>query len=161
VSCFVGRPTQLDVLEVKASHSYYGDLDDSWRLTARDPGSSELLLYSQIKEGERPVAIRKDRLAALREAIRRERFFEFRDYYGELPVDGPERHMTIRDGARLKKVSVYSVWPDMKVSRPERAQIERALRVWIAIRNCFEAPGALDSRKDDRTFPTKKEKHPA
>jgi hypothetical protein len=150
----LGQQLQPQGLEVKASQSDGLDFSGAWNMSIVVPGRGTLTLWfaDRFRDGEQPLAIPSARQAELLETVHRERFFELRDYYGSLVIDGPERHMAIREGSRLKKVSIYSIRPDMRVSRAERAQIERVLRVWIAVRNCFDAPGALDSRPEDRAF---------
>jgi hypothetical protein len=137
----------------------------AWDLEIRIPGWSTLHTAAseehlrdpcvkrveQLFEDDR-IRIPPRRLAALREAIHRERFFELRDSYGGLVIDGPERRIEVREGNSFKKMTIYSTSPDMRISDSEREEIGRALRVWIAIRDCFEAPGAMDSRPEDREF---------
>ncbi len=123
-------------LEITAAYISYGDLDGSWQLTLKDPGEAKLLSYKRINEGEQPVVISLARLSTLRSIIENERFFELREQYGQMPVDGPERRMTIRQGGKAKKVTVYSVRQDL--SKREAAEVDRAMRVWFTIRDCFQ-----------------------
>jgi hypothetical protein len=78
------------------------------------------------------------RLAVLREAISSERFFELRKDYCDLPVDGPASRIEVRLLGRLKRVSVYSIKP--QTSKREAAEVDRAVKVWSAIQECFQLP---------------------
>ena len=134
------RAPQPEPLEISAAYISYGDLDGSWKLALKDPGKAMLLSYKRIKDGEQPVVISQARLAALREVIEKTQFFDLRDHYGDMPVDGPERRMEIKQHGRVKKVTVFSVGQNL--SKRESAEVDRAMRVWVAIRECFQDPDA-------------------
>jgi hypothetical protein len=152
-STVTGARVVPEPLQVKASHmEYSADMSPLWRLEINSPGSSTLLLFSRIERREQPLAVPPERLEALRETVKRERFFDLRESYGEMPVDGPERRIEIRQGLLHRTVSIFSLEPGVKMSTAERGEVARALRVWIAIRSCFDAPGALDSRPEDKKF---------
>jgi hypothetical protein len=150
--------------EVRASHLGFLEAGQ-WEIAIRVPGWSTL--HRTPTEAEREdarmksaeyqfrddrISVPPPRLAELRDAIRRERFFELRDKYGEPVIDGHERRIEIHDAGKVKEVTIYTVYPRIEVSDSERDEIRRALRVWIAIRNCFVDREALDSRPQDREF---------
>jgi hypothetical protein len=141
--------------------------EGAWHLAVGVPGKSTLwvaprfqedlvsqsvAVLLQAEESDPVIAIPPERLKELREAIRRERFFQLRSVYGELVVDGPERRIAVHEGGLAKEITIYTIDPRTKLARSEESQIARVLRVWIAIRNCFDAAGALDSRPEDRSF---------
>jgi hypothetical protein len=148
-----GQRANRAEFRIEASHmEYLADMSPLWRLRINERGVSKLLLFSRIEKGEQPLVVPQGRIAALREAVRRERFFDLKESYGEMPVDGPERRMEIWDNGRHKKVEILTIRPGKMLAATDRLELGRALRVWMAIRDCFEAPGALDSRAEDRKF---------
>jgi len=140
-------------LRVKASHlQYLADMDPLWNLEINDPGANTLLLYSEIEAGAKAIEVTPERIVALREALSRERFVELKGSYGEDVLHGPKRTIEIWMEGQHKRVEILTISPDMKITATERQEIGRALRVWATIRGCFGAPGALDSRSEDKEF---------
>ena len=140
-------------LRVKASHlQYLANMDPLWSLEINDPGAKTLLLYSDIQAGAKAIVVTPKQIAAVREALSHERFFDLKDSYGEMLLHGPERTIEIWMGGQHKRVEILTISPDMKIPATERQEIGRALRVWATIRGCFGAPGALDSRSEDQEF---------
>jgi hypothetical protein len=150
-----GQPATREgpVLRVKASHlQYLPDMDPLWSLEVNDPGVNTLLLYSEIEAGAKAIVVTPEQIAAVREALSRERFVELKDSYGEMVLHGPERTIEIWMGGQHKRVEILTISPGMKITATERQEIGRALRVWATIRGCFGAPGGLDSRSEDEEF---------
>lgn len=136
----LGRPLpqahEVPALEITASYlPGMSPEDPCWMVTLRDPGESSLKVC-----GVDPKAIQVSprRFAALREAISNERVFELGKYYGDLPVDGPKRRMEIRLGGNVRRISVYSIKP--KMPKREADEVDRAMKVWYAIQDCFQLP---------------------
>ena len=155
VSVVRGQPTTLEApaLRVTASHLQYLDnMDPLWSLEINDPGVNTLLLYSEILAGAKTIVVTPDRIDAVRKALSQERFVELKDSYGEMLLHGPERTIEIWMEGQHKRVEILTISPDMNFSATERSEIGRALRAWAAIRGCFDAPGALDSRSEDKEF---------
>jgi hypothetical protein len=130
---------QAQPLEVTAKYLPGLSLEDPcWTVSLRDPGESSLEVCGEDRNGPRAITVSQNQLIALRETISKERFFDLRKYYGDLPVDGPESRMEVRVGTKAKRVSVFSVKP--KMSKQEANEVDRAMRVWFAVLDCFHAP---------------------
>jgi hypothetical protein len=130
------QTAEVPTFEVTAKYLSGMALEDPcWTVTLRDPGESSLKVCG---EAPRTIAVPRKRLDALREAIMSEHFFELAKDYGDLPVDGPESRMEVRLGRKLKRVSVYSIKP--KMSKREAGEVDRAMKVWFAIQDCFQGP---------------------
>lgn len=127
---------EVPTLEVTATYLPGLSLEDScWTINLRDQGESMLKACGKDPS---TIVVTQKQLAALRQAISTERFFELGKDYGDLPVDGPERRMEVRLGGKLKRVSVHSIKPEM--SKREADEVDRAMKVWFAIQDCFQPP---------------------
>ena len=135
-------PAAVETMEVTATNvpalSIDPNAERSWKVTLRDPGDSYLDSGGEKQNGPSLLSVPKERLATLRSVISTEAFFRLKDSYGYFPVDGPERRMAIRIGGKLKKVTINSIRPDM--TKQEALEVDRAMRVWFAIMDCFKLP---------------------
>jgi hypothetical protein len=136
-------------IQISAAHLDRGYLEKSWDLTLDNSGKGSLHIFGK---DPRPIVISNERLQELRKVIQQERFLELQDHYGSMPVDGPERRISMQLGDRKKKVIVYDISLGKKISKSQREEIIRALRVWHVIRSLVNDPKALDSRDEDRRF---------
>jgi hypothetical protein len=123
-------------LQVKASFDSGDHLSfrGSWNLSLSDPGSVALHVSGLGESTPRNLTVPAARIKALRDAIEEERFFALRDDYGDRIVDGPQRRMTIRLGMVEKTVVLR---PYGQPSKAQSGEVDRAMKVWFAIRDCI------------------------
>lgn len=88
--------------------------------------------------------------------LKTERFSQLEESYGRPAVDRDYRVIDAWIDGRKKSVFLYS---DL-AEDPRHDQVARALRVWIAARDLFDIPGAIDTRPQDRALAERKESTP-
>jgi hypothetical protein len=146
---FAGQTTAIGV---SASHTRFGFEGQAWEMTIGQGGK---LWLKRPRGGEQLFAIRalsSKALSDIAAVLAAQRFCDLDEQYGTAVMDGPERQMSARCGDAIKTVTLFTFDPKKPLTRAESAEIRRALSVWIAIRNLFDDPEALDSRAEDRAL---------
>jgi hypothetical protein len=120
-----------------------------WNLSANSGGSA--ILDAGLFDGKREAAFHftSEQWADIREAVAAERFFELDDSYGDLVPDGSSQTLTIVIGGYSKTVAFnYLRWDpnDPNYDAAALQEAARALRVYLAIRDCFPASTVSDER---------------
>jgi hypothetical protein len=98
----------------------------------------------------RQFVVSRAQLDELRKALRRERFFELVDSYGELVYDGSTATLEISAGEHTKSVKLLSLENWAQYEPQKLAKPSRALRILKIVRGWFDDPEAFDSRQYDR-----------
>lgn len=105
--------------------------------TVRTDSGSEYVLRLSNEECANVVTV-----------IKEAEFFDLRESYGVPVVESPFRDMEISLGERRHSVTLF----EGAERDVDRSAVKRAVRVWVAVRGLFDAPGAVDSREKDRAF---------
>lgn len=127
-----------------------GDSPSSvWNLSVNSGGAA--ILDTGLFDGKREGAFHftSEQWADIREVIASERFFELDDPYGHLVPDGSSQTLTIVIGGYSKTVALnYLPWDptNPNYNSASLQEAARALRVYLAIRDCFPASAVSDER---------------
>jgi hypothetical protein len=132
-------------LKIDAMHWTGLAIAGSWFLTVEPGGHASI----RTDAGERPLQLPEDVCEGLVKIVKEERFFELAGEYGDGVIDGPMRKLDISLGGKSHSVRFYD---DALTDKTERRAVKRVVRVWVAVRDLFEFPNAVDSRKTDRAF---------
>jgi hypothetical protein len=114
----------------------------SWSLAVNGTGTATLTVYRGRGDSVHRFVMR-DQLPKLASETAAQKFFELPSEIGRTVSDGSVRKMTIKTRDREKTVTIRYV------DGPVDATTERALKMWNAIRNCFDDKDAFDSRPYD------------
>ncbi len=133
-----GGTSEAPPLVVTAEYLSTDPGDSCWKVTPKDPGVSSLMVCDEAQGNPRVIEVPRDRLIHLRESILNEHFSDLKDEYGAMPLDGPVSRIEVRLGNKVKRVSVFSI--KAKMSKQEADEVDRAMRVWFAIQDCFRTP---------------------
>jgi hypothetical protein len=129
-----------------------------WHATVNSAGMGELTIDTVAQPIRRKFEVSEEQLAALREAIVKERYFDLRDEYGEEVPDSSTRILTIGAGDRTKTVKIRYLMNRLQDNPPQLQEARRALRVWLVVRDWFSDPQAVDLRRYDRIVLERQEK---
>ena len=127
-----------------------GDSPSSiWNLSVNSGGSA--ILDTGLFDGKREAAFHftSEQWADIRDVIASEHFFELNDSYGVPIPDGPSQTLTVVIGPYSKTVELnYLPWDPSSPNNNAASLLEmaRALRVYLAIRDCFPASTVSDER---------------
>ena len=140
------------VREMSASYSTMNPREIPWEMTIDQAGRVWFKLIAFEERYQVSTPLRPDVLAEVQAVIRAQRFCELADSYGEIPLHGPDREISVRCGHRIKTVTIYTIWWSSPFTAAQRSETKRALRVWIAFRNLVPDSRAFDTRPADRAF---------
>jgi hypothetical protein len=106
-----------------------------------------------IKGTDHKITLTEAAFTNLLNLMKSERFSQLEESYGTPAVDRDYRVIDAWIDGRKKSVFLYS---DL-AQDPRGDEVARALRVWIAVRDLFDIPGAIDTRPQDRVLAERKE----
>ncbi|HMC63483.1 MAG TPA: hypothetical protein VKI65_00940 [Gemmataceae bacterium] len=120
----------------------------SWYLSMNSAGQAELTIETYPERTRRQFQVSKEKLAALRKALRQEKFFDLSGEYGEQVPDSSTTTLTVTAGDHTKALKLHFLM-NWAVSRDKARLREpaRAVRVMLLIRNWFTDAEAVDLRK--------------
>ena len=151
----VGGPSCLaqPYPELSASHTGY-DLVGGWEMTIDKAGRMwfRMLNWNGPDQSFPPRSIDPKKLDKAYAALKNQGFCQLGDYYGVIPVHGPERRISARCGNSIKTVTIFTVRPDGELTLSERVETKRVLEIWLVLRALVDHPAAIDSRAADRAF---------
>jgi hypothetical protein len=123
---------------------------NDWELSVNSDGQAVLLSEPYAKP---PVShnfqLSDEQQQRIRKLLISERFFELKNDYGDLVPDAPSQTLTIVIGGYSKTVALnYLRWDpnDPNYNAAHLQEAARALRVYLAIRDCFPASTVSDER---------------
>ena len=122
-----------------------------WYWSINSAGEAELTTRGGPKPSAQKVSFSAERVAAVREALRAERFAAFKDDYGPLVVHGGWDTLTVVCGDRINKtVRFNSVWSWAVGPRKDKfAEAAPALRVWVQVAELVDPDGKVFSERKD------------
>ena len=137
-------------LTIAASTSGGNATTGRWYLSVNSAGKAELTIDATPDRVRREFSISEEQMAALRELLVSERFFELQDAYGELVPDGGIDAITVTIGDESRTVRIHYLMNWIEDRKHRLREPARALRVLLLIRGWFDDPGAADSREHHR-----------
>jgi hypothetical protein len=121
----------------------------SWKLAVSAEGEATLQIDSYPERVRRSFRVAPERLAELRDAITRERFFDLEPEYGENVPDGSRRTLAITQGGRTHTVCILFLMNWVRHDPERLRDPARALRVFGIVRGWFDDAEAVDLREYD------------
>lgn len=145
-SALIARATPLTI-----SMSITGGMraGGNWQLDVNPSGEARLAIHTFPSSSARHFTVTEEQLSTLREALARERFFDLDNEYGERVPDGSTTTIIVKAGEKSNAVNLHYLMNWVHGDRERLREPARALRVGRVIRDWFDDPGAVDSRKYD------------
>ncbi len=126
-----------------------------WYLSVNSAGKGELTLGLRLgtlpKPTPRQLEFTGKQLAAIRQVLLYERFFDLKDQYGERVPDHGWSTLTVIAGDRIKTVTYHYFmnWV-VNANRDKLAEAAPALRVWLKVCQTADPEGKFISRNAKR-----------
>jgi hypothetical protein len=121
-----------------------------WQLKVDPFGNATLQIQVNTTRKTRRFVVPKTHLDDLRKALLQERFFDLSDSYGQTVADDSVTTIQITAGDFTKNVELKFIGNWIQSERARLREPSRALRVSQIIRDWFNDPEAIDSRKYDQ-----------
>jgi len=123
----------------------------SWHLSVNAEGIAELTIDTRGGKVRRKFEIPQEQLAAFRQALVDEKFFDLADEYGQSVPDGSTQTLTVILGTRTKSVKVRFLmnWAAAN-DKDKLREPSRAVRLLVLVRGWFADAEAVDLRAYDQ-----------
>lgn len=131
----------------------------SWSLTIDLQGKAKLVIDAYPKKIVRFFSVSKAKIENLKQVIKKERFFELRDSYGENVPDSSIDTVRIVWGKKAKTVNILYLMNWVHSDPGKLQEPARAIRVFHVIRGWFNDPQAIDLRRYDKIVLDAADKH--
>jgi hypothetical protein len=127
-------------------------MDGNWYAAVDFTGNGLVEVRNLMSKDRGEFNVSDSQLAAFRETLIADRFFDLPNEVGDLVPDGSTESITVVVGEYSKTVHIHYLGnlanPSPQTSyRGPQLEAARAVRVWLLARSWFNHPGAFDGRK--------------